>query len=64
MVFGNMPFIDVLDQGGYPSPVTSAKAIRDGRTIGGYSTQAPSGMTDIALQATRMRMDELIARLK
>lgn len=40
----NMPYINKLEFGGYPSPSPS------GKTSGGYSTQAPAGMVRVTIR--------------
>lgn len=45
-ITNNVPYIGVLEFGGYPNPPREGT----GRTIDGYSTQAPAGMARRALR--------------
>ena len=48
----NMPYINKLEFGGYPSPSTS------GKTSSGYSTQAPSGMVRVTIREFQSIVDK------
>lgn len=44
----NQPYAKVVEYGGYPNPPKGGK----GKTISGYSTQAPAGMVRISIPET------------
>lgn len=44
----NQPYAVVVEYGGYPNPPKGGA----GKTIGGYSTQAPAGMVRISIPET------------
>ena len=45
-ITGKYPYSGVLDYGGYPNPPKEGT----GKTFGGYSTQAPDGMSEPTLE--------------
>lgn len=45
-IFNNLPYIRHLEYGLYPNPPKN----KTGKTLNGYSTQAPQGMLRVALQ--------------
>lgn len=45
-ITGKYPYSGVLDYGGFPNPPKQGT----GKTIGGYSTQAPKGMSEPTLE--------------
>lgn len=42
----NLPYIGVLEYGGYPNPPKGG----EGKTVNGYSRQAPQGMVRVSVQ--------------
>ena len=48
----NMPYINKLEFGGYPSPSPS------GKTSGGYSTQSPEGMVRVTIREFNQIVDK------
>ena len=48
----NMPYINKLEFGGYPSPSPS------GKTSGGYSTQAPEGFVRVTIREFNQIVDK------
>ena len=60
MIYNNTEYIGVLDEGGFdppdPGPSKDPRPHRKGRILvsGGYSTQAPRGIMEIALQEIEM----------
>ena len=60
----NLPYIGVLEYGGYPSPVKKgtyikAKGAYEIKSIGGYSKQAPVGWVRRTLVAIKNQLGEL-----
>jgi hypothetical protein len=57
----NLPYISVLEFGGYPDPVKRGTRLKDGgyeiRSVGGYSRQAPAGMIRINMA----RVQQIVA---
>ena len=54
----NMPYINKLEYGGYPSPSPT------GKTASGYSTQAPSGMVRVTIREFNQIVDKQAAEVK
>ena len=54
----NMPYIDKLEFGGYPSPSPT------GKTSGGFSTQSPSGMVRITIREFNQIFNKQAAKKK
>lgn len=54
----NLPYIGVLEYGGYPNPPKGG----NGKTSGGYSRQAPSGMVRVTVAEVSQRVREGIAK--
>ena len=54
----NMPYINKLEYGGYPSPSST------GKTASGYSTQAPSGMVRVTIREFNSIVDKQVADVK
>ena len=54
----NMPYINKLEFGGYPSPSPS------GKTSGGFSTQAPNGMVRVTIREFNQIVDKQAAKNK
>lgn len=58
-IANNLPYVVVLDQGGFeppdPGPSKDRRRTRKGRVLvkGGYSVQAPNGMVDVTLEEIR-----------
>lgn len=55
-ITNNMPYISVLEYGGYPNPPLKGTRIKSGdkveyviKSAGGYSKQAPAGMVRVTL---------------
>lgn len=44
-IANNLPYITKLEYGGYPNPPKS----KSGKTVGGFSKQAPNGMVGVTL---------------
>lgn len=44
-ISNNLPYITTLEYGGYPNPSKS----KTGKTVGGFSKQAPNGMVGVTL---------------
>lgn len=44
-ISNNLPYITTLEYGGYPNPPKS----KSGKTVGGFSKQAPNGMVGVTL---------------
>lgn len=44
-ISNNLPYIEKLEYGGYPNPPKS----KSGKTVNGYSKQAPNGMVGVTL---------------
>lgn len=55
----NLPYIGVLEYGGYPNP---PKDLTGGKTSGGYSKQAPAGMVRVTVSEVSQRVQEGIAK--
>jgi|TARA_R110000737_G_scaffold64622_3_gene92391 hypothetical protein len=58
-ILTNYPYGAVLDEGQYPNPPKQGT----GKTVGGYSTQAPKGMTEPTLDKARKRLDTFVRKL-
>lgn len=54
----NLPYIGVLEYGGYPNPPDGGA----GKTSGGYSKQAPAGMVRVTVSEISQRVQEGIAK--
>ena len=54
----NMPYINKLEFGGYPSPSPS------GKTSSGYSTQAPNGMVRVTIREFNQIVDKQAGETK
>jgi len=52
-------YADVLDEGLYPNPPKGGT----GKTIGGYSTQAPKGMSEPTLKEARKDFNNFVRKL-
>jgi hypothetical protein len=53
----SLPYAPVLEYGGYPNPPKKGK----GKTIGGFSTQAPAGMVRLSAQEFSDHVQKVIA---
>ena len=58
-ILTNYPYGAVLDEGQYPNPPKQGT----GKTSGGYSTQAPKGMTEPTLDKARKRLATFVRKL-
>jgi hypothetical protein len=54
----NLPYIGVLEYGGYPNPPKGG----EGKTAGGFSRQAPAGMVRITVSEISERVREGISK--
>jgi len=52
----NQPYIEKLEFGGFPNPPKAGT----GKTVGGFSTQAPAGMVRVACSRWEGYLDEAI----
>lgn len=54
-IFNNAPYIGALEFGQYPDPPKHGT----GKTVGGYSTQAPAGMARVTAQRVAAQMNTI-----
>jgi hypothetical protein len=64
----NLPYINMLEYGGYPQPVKRGtwrkdKGMYEVRSSGGFSIQAPRGMVGLSVLEFRRRIREAINEL-
>jgi hypothetical protein len=59
ILFNNQPYAEVIEFGGYPNPPKGGK----GKTIGGFSTQAPYGVYQLAIALFSQHVQKTIADL-
>lgn len=57
-ISNNVPYICKLEYGGYPNPPKKG----NGKTTGGYSTQAPEGMVGVAMANAEEYMKQAVAQ--
>jgi hypothetical protein len=53
----NLPYIGVLEYGGYPNPPKGG----EGKTVGGFSKQAPAGMVRVTVQEVSDAVNKAIS---
>lgn len=62
-IFNNHPAINVLEYGGYPTPVKKGTKLRGGgyekRSANGFSRQAPKGMIRVAIRRIQTKLTRL-----
>jgi hypothetical protein len=56
----NAPYINMLEYGGYPNPPKKGT----GKTINGFSTQAPNGIVGVALAASSKMFADAVIKLR
>lgn len=56
IITGNYPYAGVLDQGLFPNPPKKGT----GKTSGGYSTQAPKGMTEPTNEYIEKQIEDIV----
>jgi hypothetical protein len=54
-ISSRLPYILTLEYGGYPDPPTSGS----GKTVGGYSTQAPQGMVRVTFEELKQVVSQI-----
>lgn len=59
-ISNNLPYITKLEYGGYPNPPKGGK----GKTINGYSKQAPEGMVGVTLANNKNIFDSAVRAVK
>lgn len=59
-ISNNLDYITKLEYGGYPNPPKS----KTGKTVGGYSKQAPNGMVGVTLANNKAIFDAAVKRVK
>lgn len=59
-IIGDYPYAGVLDDGLFPNPPKAGT----GKTIGGYSTQAPKGMADPTIKEIDKQFKAFVKRVK
>jgi len=66
LVQNNLPYVPVLEYGGYPNPPKKGSKTKSGlpKTEGGYSRQAPNGMVGLTLAKANQLFDEALAAVK
>lgn len=57
-ISNNLPYIATLEYGGYPNPPKK----KSGKTVNGFSRQAPSGMVGVTLANNKNIFDEAVKR--
>lgn len=60
LIVNETPYIEILEFGGFPNPPVKGT----GRTIGGYSTQAPQGMVRVTAQEMKPVADQIVRELE
>jgi hypothetical protein len=60
-IVNNLPYIAVLEYGGYPNPPSDPV---HGKTIGGYSKQAPQGMVRVTAVELKPLVAVVMAKMK
>lgn len=59
-ISNNLPYITKLEYGGYPNPPKGGK----GKTVDGYSKQAPEGMVGVTLANNKNIFDSAVRAVK
>lgn len=59
-ISNNLPYITKLEYGGYPNPPKGGK----GKTINGYSKQAPEGMVGVTLANNKNIFESAVRSMK
>lgn len=59
-ISNNLPYITTLEYGGYPNPPKKGT----GKTINGYSKQAPNGMVGVTLADTKRIWDATLEAIR
>lgn len=55
-ISNNLPYIGVLEYGGYPNPPKNPT----GKTVNGYSRQAPNGMVGVTVASAEKYLEETL----
>lgn len=64
-IANNLPYIGVLEYGGYPNPPKSGGITKSGKskTVGGFSRQAPQGMVGLTLIEIKKNIRKAVSGL-